>query len=63
MDTWLHLACLMKIKEQSLDDASSSRATWQNQSASSLIKHTRINGEDSHPSILFELLIEDEEEN
>ena len=44
-------------------DASSSCATWQNLSAPSLTERTRLDGNDSHSSISFEPLIEDEESN
>ena len=36
-------------------------ATWKNLSVSSLIELTRLNGNDSHPSVSCEPLIEDEE--
>ena len=38
-------------------------ATWQNLSAPSSIGQTRLNSNDSHPSVSFELLIVDEEPN
>ena len=44
-------------------DASASHETWKNLNASSSIKLTRLNGHDSHPSVSFEPLIEDEESN
>ena len=44
-------------------DDSSSHAMWENLGASSPIERTRLNGNDSHPSLSFEPLIEDEESN
>ena len=43
MDTWTHLDCSMKIEKWTLSDASSSRATKKNLSASSSIQWTRLN--------------------
>ena len=42
---------------------SSSCATWQNLSGSSLIEQTRINHNNSHPSVSSEMLVEDETVN
>ena len=47
----------------SISRVSSPRTTWQNISGSSLIEHTQLNGNDSHPSISLKLLIEDETSN
>ena len=52
---------MMKIKWEVLHDISSSRATWKNLSTSSSIEWTRLNGNDLHPNISSESLIEDEE--
>ena len=46
-----------------LDDDSSSRVTWKNLSAPSLIELTRCNENDLHPIVSSEPLIEDEEPN
>ena len=51
----------MKIKQQAFRDVSSSRLTWQNMSAPSLIERTWLNGNNSHTIVSFESLIEDEE--
>ena len=59
----MHLKSLIKIKQQTLCDAYSSRATWPNLSALSSIKRTQLNGNDLHPSVSSELLFEDEEPN
>ena len=53
----------MKIKLCALRDASSSHATWQNLSASSLIGQTGLSHDDSHTSILSASLIKDEDAN
>ena len=57
-----HINSCIKCMLSSRDD-SSSHATWQNLGASSLIKWTRTNGNDSHPSISSEPLSEEEESN
>ena len=44
-------------------DNSFSYATWQNLGASSSIERMQLNSNDSHPSVSFELLIEDEDLN
>ena len=54
MDTYLH------HKRYPLRDASFSRATCQNLSTPYLIGHTRLNGDDLHPSASSEPLIEDQ---
>ena len=51
------------IKWMRSRDASSLRAMWQNLSAPSSIEQTKLNGNDLHPSISFEPLIEDDEPN
>ena len=61
MDTLNRLDRLMKIKWWMLSDASSSRATWKILEASSPIKHTRLNDDDSQIGVQSEPLIKDEE--
>ena len=63
MDPRQHLRCQFLIGQTRLRDASSARVTCQNLSAPSSIKRTRLNGNYLHPSISYELLIEDEEPN
>ena len=61
MDTLTHLNRSMKIKWWTLSDASSSLAMWKNLSASSSIKRTRLNDDDSPTHIQSERLITNEE--
>ena len=63
MDIWRHVIHKTKIKWHVLHAASSSHATWQNLSTPYAIKQTRLNRDDLHPDISFELLIKDEEAN
>ena len=58
-DMCTHREHPMKIKRQALHDISSSHVMCQNLSAPSSIKQTRLNGNDSHPKISSESLIED----
>ena len=61
MDSWNHLNRSMKIKRWTQSNTSSSRTTWQNFGASSLIERTRLKDDDSQTSIQSEPLIKDEE--
>ena len=63
MDTWLHLERSIKIKRHVLHDTSSSNMMWKNLIAPSWIEWIGLNGDDSHPSVSSEPLIEDEEAN
>ena len=63
MDAWTHLERAMKIKRRTLSNASSSRTTRKNMSVPSLMKRMRLNGNNKHPSVSSEPLIEDEELN
>ena len=47
MDVWQHLKHRFTSEHTQLHDASSSRAMWQNLSASSWIKQTQLNDDDS----------------
>ena len=48
MDVGSYLRCQFLIGWMQSYDDSSSHAMWQNLGASSLIKHTRLNDNDSH---------------
>ena len=64
MDSHGHMAASQALDEdqpQMLYNALSSHATWRNLSAPSLLKRTRLNGDDLHPCISFEPMVEDEE--
>ena len=50
----------MKIKQQMLHDDLTSCTTWLHLGAPFLIRRTRLNDDNAHPGILYELLFEDE---
>ena len=60
MDTWTNLDRLMKIKWWTSSDPSSSHVMWKNLGASSSIKQTQFNDNNSRIYVQSELLIEDE---
>ena len=63
MDAWQHLMPRFTIGWTGSHDTSSSRTTWKNLSALSLIERERLNGNDLHPSVSSKLLIENDEPN
>ena len=63
MDASRYLRHRFPIERTLLCDDSSSHVMWRNLGASSSIKWTQINGNDSHPRVSPEPLIEDEQTN